>query len=88
MTGDRCAVNTLVETPGSSPVAGVVRWDPVHSTWNGFMLAASLFLAPLHFEWSALAVFLVLTGASLLLGHSVGFHRRLIHRTQGGGHLG
>jgi fatty-acid desaturase len=40
-----------------------------------------LLLGPLEFEWSALAVFLVLTGASLLLGHSVGFHRRLIHRS-------
>jgi fatty-acid desaturase len=81
MAVDRCAVNTLVETPGSSPVAGVVRWDPVHSLWNGGMLAASLWFGPLEFEWSALAVFLLLTGASLMLGHSVGFHRRLIHRS-------
>jgi stearoyl-CoA desaturase (delta-9 desaturase) len=37
------------------------------------MLAASLVLAPM--------LFLLLTGATLLLGHSVGFHRRLIHRS-------
>lgn len=78
---DRCAVNSLIEIPGCSPVAGTVRWDPVHSIWNGGMLAASLLIAPLLFSWSALAVFLVLAGASLLLGHSVGFHRRLIHRS-------
>lgn len=78
---DRCAVNSLIETPGCSPVAGTVRWDPVHSIWNGGMLAMSLLVAPLLFSWSALAVFLILTGASLLLGHSVGFHRRLIHRS-------
>jgi fatty-acid desaturase len=78
---DRCAVNTLIERPGCSPVDGVVRWDPVHSLWNGTMLAGALVLAPLLFSWSALAVFLLLTGASLLLGHSVGFHRRLIHRS-------
>ena len=80
-TIDRCSVNSLIETPGCSPVEGVVRWDPVHSLWNGGMLSTSLILAPLLFSWSALLVFLLLTGGSLLLGHSVGFHRRLIHRS-------
>ena len=78
---DRNAVNSLVELPGCSPVDGRVRWDPVHSLWNGVMLSASLALAPLLFSWSAVLVFLVLTGASLLLGHSIGFHRRMIHRS-------
>lgn len=78
---DRCAVNSLREVPGCSPVAGTVRWDPVHSIWNGGMLAAALILAPLFFSWSGVGVFLILTAASLLLGHSVGFHRRLIHRS-------
>ncbi|MEZ5709931.1 MAG: acyl-CoA desaturase [Blastomonas sp.] len=45
------------------------------------MLFASLVLAPVFFAWDALLVFILLTGASLLLGHSVGFHRRLIHRS-------
>jgi stearoyl-CoA desaturase (delta-9 desaturase) len=78
---DRCNVNTLVETSGCSPVAGAVRWDPVHSLWNGGMMVATLIFAPILFSWSALLVFVVLTGATLLLGHSVGFHRRLIHRS-------
>lgn len=78
---DRCEVNTLVDTPGCSPVSGKVRWGPIHSLWNGSMLAASLVLAPMMISWSALLVFLLLTGATLLLGHSVGFHRRLIHRS-------
>jgi stearoyl-CoA desaturase (delta-9 desaturase) len=43
------------------------------------MLAVSLVLGPLLFSWSAFAVFIVMTAGSLLLGHSVGFHRRLIH---------
>ena len=83
MTGlpDHCRVNSLVETPGCDPVEGTVRWDPVHSLWNGAMLAASLVLGPLFFSWSGFALFLVLTGGSILLGHSVGFHRRLIHRS-------
>lgn len=77
---DRCSVNSLRETPGCSPVAGKVRWDPIHSLWNGGMLAGAV-LALFHFSWSGLGVFLLMTGASLLLGHSVGFHRRLIHRS-------
>jgi stearoyl-CoA desaturase (delta-9 desaturase) len=44
------------------------------------MLGGTLVLAPLTFSWSALAVFLVLTYLTLLLGHSVGMHRRFIHR--------
>ena len=82
MTADRhdpCAVNSLVETPGCSPVRGRVRWDPVHSLWNGAMMAATLIAGPLLFSWSAFVVFVTTTGAGLLLGHSVGFHRRLIH---------
>ncbi len=75
---DPHAVNSLIPD-GADPVAGRVRWDPVHSLWNGAMLAASLVLGPLFFSWSAFAVFLLTTGAGLLLGHSVGFHRRLIH---------
>ncbi|MDO9338266.1 MAG: acyl-CoA desaturase [Caulobacteraceae bacterium] len=76
---DPYAVHSVVETPGCCPVEGRVRWDPAHSLWNGSMMLAALIGGPLLFSWSAFAVFLVLTGAGLLLGHSVGFHRRLIH---------
>jgi sn-1 stearoyl-lipid 9-desaturase len=72
-------VNTIVEVPGCSPVAGRVHWDPSHSLWNGGMMATSLLVAPWLVSWSAVAVCIVLTGATLMLGHSVGFHRRLIH---------
>jgi len=43
------------------------------------MLAATLAFGAATFSFGALAVFIVSTGATLLLGHSVGFHRRLIH---------
>ncbi len=76
---DPYAVHSLVETPGASPVVGRVRWDPAHSLWNGGMMAVTLILGPMTFTWQAFAVFIVLTGGFLLLGHSVGFHRRLIH---------
>ncbi len=76
---DPCAVQSVVEVPGCSPVDGRVVWDPVHSLWNGGMMLATLVLAPLMISWGAIAVFLLTTAAGLLLGHSVGFHRRLIH---------
>lgn len=80
-TFDRCKVNSLIESPDCSPVGGTVRWDPAHSLWNGGMLAGALILAPVLATWSAIAACLILTGTSLLLGHSVGLHRRLIHRS-------
>lgn len=78
---DRCAVNWLVETPGADPSIGSVRWDPAHSLWNGGMLAVALAFGPATASPAAIALFLVSTGAMLLLGHSVGFHRLLIHRS-------
>jgi len=79
VTHDPCAVNSLIETPGCDAVAGQVRWDPVPSLWNGAMLAATLAFGAATFSFAALAVFTLLTATTLLLGHSVGFHRRLIH---------
>lgn len=76
---DPCAVNSLVETPGCSPVCGRVVWDPIHSLWNGVMLIVAVAAGPFTLSPGALAVFVAGTGATLLLGHSVGFHRRLIH---------
>lgn len=76
---DPFAVHSLVAAPGASPVSGAVRWDPVHSLWNGGMMAATLIAGPMLFTWPAFMVFLVTTSAGLLLGHSVGFHRLLIH---------
>ncbi|MCI3181882.1 hypothetical protein C5708_16680 [Caulobacter sp. CCUG 60055] len=78
---DPHAVNSLRIGPDADPLEGVMRWDPVHSSWNGAVVAAALVLGALTFSWSALTVFLAATGAVLLLGHSVGFHRRLIHRS-------
>jgi fatty-acid desaturase len=78
---DRCEVNWLVETPGADPVRGVIRWDPAHSLWNGGMLAAALAFGPSTLSPAALLVFGLTTGGALLLGHSVGFHRLLIHRS-------
>jgi stearoyl-CoA desaturase (delta-9 desaturase) len=78
-TRDRCEVNWIVETPEADPLTGKVRWDMGHSLWNGGMALAALALTPFFTTPAAVAVGLGLTGAMLLLGHSVGFHRLLIH---------
>ncbi len=78
---DANAVNSLVALPGANAVKGRVRWDLAHSLWNGGMMIGALIVCPLTASPGAAIVFLVSTGAGLLLGHSVGFHRRLIHRS-------
>jgi sn-1 stearoyl-lipid 9-desaturase len=83
MSEDRDAfrVNSLAGLEHASPVEGEVIWDPVRSIWNSGMFLAAAILGPLTFSWSALVVFLVTAGVTLCAGHSVGFHRRLIHRS-------
>lgn len=80
-SADPYKVNSLRIGPQTSPVSGQVRWDPLRSIWNGSMLLAALLLAPLNFSWSAFGVFLLLSAVTLCSGHSVGYHRRLVHRS-------
>ena len=74
-------VNSLTGLDNASAVEGRVEWDTPRSLWNGAMLVGAVVLAPLTFSWSAVLVFLVTAGVTLCAGHSVGFHRRLIHRS-------
>ncbi len=78
---DPFRVNSLILSPEADPLAAEVRWDPVRSFWNGGMMLAALVLGPLTFAWDAFLVFLVTSAVVLCTGHSVGFHRRLIHRS-------
>jgi stearoyl-CoA desaturase (delta-9 desaturase) len=75
---DPCAVHSIIPSAEDDAVTGQVVWAPATSISQGVMLAGAL-AAPFFFSWSGLGVFIVLTGATLLIGHSVGFHRRLIH---------
>jgi fatty-acid desaturase len=78
---DAFKVNSLTNLDTASPVEGRLVWDVRRSIWNGSMLLAALVLGPIFFTWDALLVFLVTTAVTLCAGHSVGFHRRLIHRS-------
>src|SRR5262252_10758695 len=66
---------------GASATAGRVVWDPVKSLWNTVMITTALAAGPATASVGTVALFLVLTYTTLLLGHSVGMHRLLIHRT-------
>jgi fatty-acid desaturase len=47
------------------------------------MAMATVVLGPVFFSWDAMALFLGLSALTLCFGHSVGMHRRLIHRSFG-----
>jgi stearoyl-CoA desaturase (delta-9 desaturase) len=74
-------VNSLSIGLDADPMEGTVTWDPWRSLWNGGMLLAALILGPIYFTWGAFTAFIVLLELTMCTGHSIGFHRRLIHRT-------
>ncbi len=74
-------VNSLILDESVNPLDGYVLWDPLRSMFNAFALIASLILAPMYFTWGAFIIFFVLLLVTMCAGHSLGFHRRLIHRT-------
>jgi stearoyl-CoA desaturase (delta-9 desaturase) len=78
---DPYRINGLIFDNSCDPGRGEIVWDRRRSLWNGGMLAAAAVLGPIFFSWSAVAVFLGLSAVTLCCGHSVGFHRRLIHRS-------
>jgi fatty-acid desaturase len=69
------------EADDTDALAGTVRWSPAKSLWLSAMTLAALIGGPLTFTWGALALFLASTAVTVCLGHSLGMHRRLIHRS-------
>jgi fatty-acid desaturase len=70
-----------IDADGANADEGTVVWAPFKSLWNTAMYLVAIFMAPLYFSWPALALFLVLSYVTLLFGHSLGMHRRLIHKS-------
>lgn len=60
---------------------GVVRWEPIRSLWFSAMAVGAIVGGVLTFTWSAFALFVFFTSLVLLLGHSIGMHRKLIHNS-------
>jgi stearoyl-CoA desaturase (delta-9 desaturase) len=70
----------MFDRDGTDADDGVVRWKPAKSLWISFMTVAGLVGAPFTFTWGALVLFIATTAITVCLGHSLGMHRRLIHR--------
>lgn len=66
--------------PGD-PAFGVVRTDPVKVVWVGAMLLLGTLGSASTISRSAIVVFFISTVVTLCLGHSLGMHRRFIHRS-------
>lgn len=71
----------MTEADDTDAVAGHVVWKPVKSLWITGMTLTALIAGPLTVSWDAFALFLVTTAVTVCLGHSLGMHRRLIHRS-------
>lgn len=69
-----------VDGRGADASSGRVRLAPRRAAWSALMIGGAA-AAPFVATWPAVLVFVVLTYVTLLLGHSVGMHRYLIHRT-------
>lgn len=70
-----------VNDKGANPVKGRVVYDLPKLLWNLGMIILAVIFAPLTFSFGALILFLMLTYFSLLIGHSAGMHRMMIHRS-------
>lgn len=70
-----------VDGRGANAVDGEVVFDLPKAAWNLGMIFLAVILAPLTFSIGAFVFFVVLTYLSLLIGHSAGMHRMMIHRT-------
>jgi fatty-acid desaturase len=71
----------MYEAASTSADTGSVRWKPAKSLWIGGMTLTALIGGPLTATWDAVALFLATTAITICLGHSLGMHRRLIHRS-------
>jgi len=75
-------VKRIKEKQGTMDASqGTVVWSPAKSIWIGSVMGIALIGAPLTFSTGALLVFLISSGITLCAGHSVGMHRRLVHRS-------
>ena len=70
-----------IDGRAADAIAGRVVWAPAKSLWYTSMIATALIFGPAAMAVDSVSVFVVLTYSTLLLGHSVGMHRWLIHRT-------
>lgn len=76
----RPAVERIGEPSGDAR-RGRIRWAPLKSLWINACGVIFVVSVPFATTVGSVTFFLAFTYATLLLGHSVGMHRHLIHRT-------
>ena len=76
LSNHRASSNSL-----SCATIGNVRYSAVKSTWFSGMAGAAIVGGYFTFSWVAVWLFVISTGIVLLLGHSLGSHRKLIHNS-------
>ena len=74
-------IHRVVENETADAVSGKVVWSPLKSIFLLCAYALTAIAVIYYFTWDAFALFAIKTSAVLLLGHSVGMHRRLIHNS-------
>lgn len=67
--------------PTTSATKGKIVWAPVKSLWLIAHVAGAVTAQIWFPSWAGFAVFLTLSAVTLMVGHSVGMHRLLIHRS-------
>lgn len=71
----------VIEPAGCSATQGKVTWSVDKITWLGLIFLTAIIGSALTYSLENLIVFLVTTAVTLCLGHSLGMHRLLIHRS-------
>ena len=71
----------LRESEHTNPVEGRVVWAPMKSLWFVFHAFVAVIGGYLTFRYDAVLLSFVFTVTTLCLGHSVGLHRLLVHRS-------
>ena len=75
------STDRMIAGSDSDAVDGQVKWTPIRSIWTGGVTLVALVFGALTFSAEVAVLFLVTTGITLCLGHSLGMHRLLIHRS-------
>ena len=67
--------------PWTNPREGTVYWSPIKSLWFTTHALIAVIGCTLTFSWNAALFACLFTVGTLCLGHSIGLHRLLIHRS-------
>ena len=71
----------LQQNERTSPTKGQVVWAPVKSVWFTFHAIIAVVGGILTFNYDVVLLAFVFTVTTLCLGHSIGLHRLLVHRS-------